>query len=428
MNKAFLPHEQSRKVAFVASIYGHFGAFHLPYMELLQQHGCEVHAYAQPGQERERLERLGVVCHDVPISRSPLQAGNWRALGLLTESFRTEKFRLVHVHTPVASFLGRIAARRAGVPCTMYTAHGFHFYAGAPLLNWLLYYPLERLLARWTDILITMNGEDWERSLKFPVRRKAVYVPGVGLDLGVYGSGSPGSPDSPGGAVPAPRTKAEAWQALGLPQLAEEPDACVVLCIAELNANKNQRQLVEALGRIRAEAGSARGLQLVLAGTGPSEPELLAHAERLGVRDRVHALGFRRDIPALLRACDAAALVSYREGLPRAVMEAMAAGKPVIGTRIRGIRDLIADAATGWLVPVGDAGATADALRRLRDDPAHARAMGEAGRERIKGFGLPAVLREMEALYIEALDAKPPAPAQAAPDSGSSVGPAGHEP
>ncbi|MEC0090749.1 hypothetical protein PMSM_11535 [Paenibacillus macquariensis subsp. macquariensis] len=382
------------KVAFVASIYGHFGNFHLPYMDLLQQKGCEVHAYAQPGEERQRLEQKGIVCHDVPIQRSPLQAQNWKALRVLTESFRKEGFQFVHVHTPVASILGRIAAHRAGVPCTLYTAHGFHFFKGAPLLNWMLYYPFERWMARFTDVLITINGEDFERALKFPVRNKVTYVSGVGIDLNVYGGRE---------EHPATKTEKTEWrrQLFDLPTNAEEEPAFVVLCVAELNANKNQKQLIEALCQLGDHVGN---IHLALAGTGPSEQTLLELANQLGVRDRVHMLGYRRDIPDLLRACDAAVLVSYREGLPRAIMEAMAAGKPVIGTDIRGLRDLIDHEITGILVPVDDAVATAKAFLQLRDDPALGAAMGEVNKERILRYGLPAVLRDMDSIYIEALN------------------------
>ncbi|MEK4510573.1 glycosyltransferase family 4 protein [Paenibacillus sp. FSL K6-2524] len=382
------------KVAFVASIYGHFVNFHLPYMDLLQQKGCEVHAYAQPGEARQRLEQSGIVCHDVPIQRSPLQVQNWKALGILTESFRKEGFRFIHVHTPVASILGRIAARLAHVPYTLYTAHGFHFFKGAPLLNWMLYYPFERLMARFTDVLITINNEDFERALKFPVRNKATYVCGVGIDLKVYGNHEEFH-------VSNEEKRARRCQLFDLPESDEEESAFVVLCVAELNANKNQKQLIEALGQL---GEGASNIHLVLAGVGPSETSLEELANRLGVADRVHILGYRRDIPDLLRECDAAALVSYREGLPRAVMEAMAAGKPVIGTHIRGIRDLIDHESTGILVPVNDVPATAKALLQLRDDSALATAMGEANKVRIVRYGLPAVLREMDLIYTEALN------------------------
>ncbi|MDF2667702.1 MAG: hypothetical protein K0R67_8 [Paenibacillus sp.] len=382
------------KAAWVASIYRHFTGFHIPYMKLLQQKGCEVHAYAQSGEGREQLEAIGVICHDVPICRSPLRKENLKALAMLTDSFRQEKFQLVHVHTPVAALLGRIAARRAGVPCTIYTAHGFHFHKGAPLLNWLLYYPLERMMARWTDILITMNGEDWERALNFKVQGKVVYVPGVGIDLEAYG----------GKLEDNPNGKRDARRKLNLPHLQNQTrDAYIVLCIAELNANKNQRQLIEALG----EAGTqGSDIHLVLAGTGHLETALISLAERLGVQDRVHMLGYRRDIPDLLQACDAVALLSHREGLPRAIMEAMAAGKPVLGTHIRGIRDLVAEGVSGILVPVGDNTATADALIRLRNQPALSGRMGAAGRARLVDYSLPSVMQEMDVIYSDALRIK----------------------
>lgn len=363
-------------------------------MELLQQKGCEVHAYAQPGEARLRLEEKGIVCHDVPIQRSPLQVQNWAALGILTESFMKEGFQFIHVHTPVASILGRIAARRAGVPCTLYTAHGFHFFKGAPLLNWMLYYPLERLMARWTDVLITINSEDYERAKKFSVRKKVTYVSGVGLDLQVY--------DSEEEHSEAPMEKTDRRrQRFDLPKSDNDEPPFVVLCVAELNANKNQKQLIEALGLLGDQAGN---IHLAFAGTGPFDQILQELANRLGVSDRVHFLGYRKDIPELLRACDIAALVSYREGLPRAIMEAMAVGKPVVGTHIRGIRDLIEHESTGMLVPVDDITATANAFIQLRDDPALTKAMGDANKERIIRYGLPAVLREMDSIYIEALN------------------------
>jgi glycosyltransferase involved in cell wall biosynthesis len=190
-------------------------------------------------------------------------------------------------------------------------------------------------------------------------------------------------------------------QLFNLPESEVEESVFVVLCVAELNANKNQKQLIQALSQLSDQADN---IHLALAGTGPSERTLLELADRLGVRDRVHVLGHRRDIPELLKACDAVALVSYREGLPRAVMEAMAAGKPVIGTNIRGIRDLIANGTAGILVPVDDVAATSKALYLLREDPALVEAMGEANKEKIMSYRLSSVLRELDTIYTEALN------------------------
>lgn len=360
-------------------------------MELLQHKGCEVHAYAESGPERSRLEKNGVVCHDIPISRSPLRSGNLKALSLLTASFRKEEFRLVHVHTPVASILGRIAAHRAGVPCTIYTAHGFHFFKGAPIVNWMIYYPLERLMARFTHILITINNEDWKRASRFPVRNKVKFVSGVGINIGNYGGSRRISPEE---------KSIIREQRLGLFDEEEGQSSFVVLCIAELNANKNQKQLIEALGLLSRQG---ERVHLVLAGSGPSELHLREVARSLGVERQVHWMGHRSDIPELLETADAAALVSLREGLPRSVMEAMAAGKPVIGTNIRGVRDLIEDGETGLLVPSGDPAATAQAILKLKNHPELVNKMGEASRVRIRKFSLSEVLPIMDEIYTGAL-------------------------
>lgn len=216
---------------------------------------------------------------------------------------------------------------------------------------------------------------------------------GVGLDLQVYGSGE-------GDNEIAKMMGESRYQLFDLPKSDNDNPSFVVLCVAELNANKNQKQLIEALHHLGDQASD---IHLAFAGTGPFEQTLIELATRLEVRDQVHFLGFRRDIPDLLQACDVAALVSYREGLPRAIMEAMAAGKPVIGTHIRGIRDLIEHESTGMLVPVDDIAATAKALVQLRADAALTAAMGKANKDRIIRYGLPAVLREMDSIYIEAL-------------------------
>ena len=160
------------KVAYIATVYRHLEAFHLPFMKLLQNKGFVVHAYAAPDYSKEGVKKQGVICHDIPFQRSPFHPENVRAFKMLYNSFKNERFCFIHVHTPVASVLGRIAAKMAGVPCVMYTVHGFHFFSGAPIQNWLLFYPVERWMARWTDYLITINNEDYRRAKHFPVRKE----------------------------------------------------------------------------------------------------------------------------------------------------------------------------------------------------------------------------------------------------------------
>src|SRR5690606_11678819 len=210
------------KVAFLAAVYRHLEAFHLPYIKLLQQKGCEVHAYAYPDQGKIEVQNKGVICHDIQFKRTPFHVNNMKALMMLFQSFKVEPFDLIHVHTPVASVLGRIAAKMSGNPFVIYTAHGFHFFTGAPILNWLLYYPVERLLSRWTDYLITINEEDYQRAKRFPVRREVLYVQGVGIDINQFL------------LLNEMEIRKQKRKELGI----RENDF-VILSVAELNKNKN---------------------------------------------------------------------------------------------------------------------------------------------------------------------------------------------
>jgi glycosyltransferase involved in cell wall biosynthesis len=371
------------KVAFVATVYRHLSGFHLPFIALLQRKGYDVHAYGRPDHGKEQLQGEGVVCHDIPFQRQPFSRENWTAYRELTQSFREEGFDMVHVHTPVAAFLGRRAARKAGVPAVVYTAHGFHFHRGAPWKNWLLYYPLEYWLARSTHHLITMNQEDAWRADTMPVRGQAHFVPGVGVDVKSY------------------RVQLPTWvrhrvrSELGIGQ---EP--LVVLCVAELNDNKNQIQLLRAFQQLVAAKGPAYCL---FAGTGPNEAGLREAAEGMGMAPYVHFLGQRRDIPDLLAACDAVALVSMREGLPRCLLEGMAAGRALLATDVRGSRDLVIDGETGYLVPVGDVAATAQRLIELAERPELRKEMGERNERRVFFYEIASVVAKMERIYGAAL-------------------------
>jgi glycosyltransferase involved in cell wall biosynthesis len=373
-----------KKAAFVASVYRHFELFHVPVMQMLQSAGYEVHAFAEDDYAKARLQERGIVCHDIPIARSPLKVQNIRAARELIGHFKREQFQLVHVHTPVASILGRIAGKFAKTPAVLYTAHGFHFFQGAPLPFWLLYYPVERLMAPWTDVLITINREDYGRAAsRFPVRQSVQYVPGVGVDLERF----------------APEQTAAGRERLRA-ELQIAPDEHVVLCIAELNDNKNQIQLVEALHRVTQRGLKVRAL---LVGVGEQDTVLQQRARELGLQDSVQLLGYRLDVPDLIALSDVCTLLSKREGLPCFLLEAMASGRPILATNIRGSRDLVQDGETGRLVPIGDVEATADALYDLLTDDQTRAEMGRRIRECVKPYATENVVQQIEGIYAEAL-------------------------
>lgn len=373
-----------RKVLFIAHVENHLLNFHQPFFTYFQNKGWQVHLATRLGERREELGGLDVVCHNVPFARSPYSLANVTAFRQLRKLMEQETFSLVHVHTPVGAFLGRLAARFTATKPVVYTVHGFHFYQGAPARNWLIYYPLERLAARWTDGLVTINREDYELARKLPLRGKdrVFLIRGVGLDLNLYR-----------GQDPALRLRVR--QSLGF-----KADDILLLFVGEFMAGKNH---IQSLRMLRQLAGEQERVYLLLAGEGEYEQKLRIWAKRLGIAERVRFLGFRRDIPELLSAVDVLLLTSLREGLPRAVMEAMAAGRPVVATDIRGNRDLIVEGENGFLVPVGDVNRTTKAVQQLVADPMFSVRLGKAGQEMIEPYAIEQVLLEMEQVYCATL-------------------------
>ncbi|AEG15310.1 glycosyl transferase group 1 [Desulfofundulus kuznetsovii DSM 6115] len=373
------PCQGNGKVLFIASVYTHLAAFHTPFMKLLQEKGYEVYAAASSAEgHKEDVEAEGVTCWEVPFTRSPYGSANVLAYRRLRALLKEHRFDLIHVHTPVAAFLGRYLAKTTHQGPVLYTAHGFHFYKGAPRRNWLIYYNAERLAAPWTDGLIVMNGEDFDnaRRLGFEAGKNLFYVHGVGVDLSKFST-----PVAEKGSVRA---------TLGI-----DSDDVVITCVAELNDNKNQAFLIDAWRKFIRRYGHGH---LLLVGTGEKMVVLQQRVEQERI-PRVHFLGYRSDVPQILRETDIVTLVSKREGLPKSIMEAMAAGKPVVATNVRGNRDLVEHGKTGLLVELGDVDGLAAAIEKLVSNPEQRAAMGAAGREKIKEYSLEKVLAEMAAIY-----------------------------
>ncbi|MFB9325046.1 glycosyltransferase family 4 protein [Paenibacillus aurantiacus] len=365
------------KVLFCATVDYHFEKFHLPYMQWFREQGWEVHVAASGKLALPYTDRK----FDLPIARSPLKlARNWSAYRRLAAIMEEQDYDLIHCHTPVGGMLARLAGRRLrkrGAKI-LYTAHGFHFCKGAPLLNWLLYYPIERTMAAATDCLITINEEDYElaRRRRFPAGR-IERVSGVGVNLERY--------------HPLP----EAERHLRRRELGLAADDMAMFFAAEFNANKNQQLLIHALAGMRGYPGA----KLLLAGDGGRQAVCRELAERLGVADRVLFLGYRHDIDRLLPLCDLAVASSLREGLPVNIMEAMACGLPVVATRNRGHNELVEDAVNGYLVTAGDEQGFARRLEELCRSRSLRRRMGQASAQRAKRYALPEVRAQLADIY-----------------------------
>ena len=278
----------------------------------------------------------------IPSSRNPFDLrGNGFALSRVLGLIREYHYDFIHCHTPIGSVIGRIAAHMTKTKI-VYTAHGFHFFSGAPLKNWVLYYPIEKFLSRWTDVIITINKEDFERASANFYAKKTVYIPGVGIDT---------KKNKPLEQTEAGlKKKADKRLDIGVPK-----DAKMLVSVGELISRKNHSVIVKALQVLPND------YWYVIAGKGKMERKL-ADMDSSG---RLKLLGFRTDVVELLQVADLFVFPSIHEGLPVALMEAMAVGLPVVASRIRGNIDLIEDGKNGYLYDCHDAAGFAEGIIKI---------------------------------------------------------------
>lgn len=327
---------------------------------------------------KEDEKRYGVRLLHADVSRNPLSFQNVRAYKQLCKIIHANQIDSIHCNTPVGGILGRLAGRKCKVKKVIYQVHGFHFYKGAPKKNWLLYYPVERWLARYTDALITINQEDYQlakEKLKLRNNGKVYYVPGVGIDIKQYHTEDTNCE--------------EKRKELNIP-----PDAFVLLSAGELNANKNNAVIISAMEQLKRD-----DLHYVLCGVGDRENSLRMQAEKAGLQNNVHFLGYRNDIKALYKMADCFVMPSLREGLSRSLMEAMASGLPCVASRIRGNTDLIAEAEGGYLCETMDAAAYAEKLNFLANNPELREKMGRHNLIAIRKFSIETVTEEIRKIY-----------------------------
>ncbi|MCR5640977.1 MAG: glycosyltransferase family 4 protein [Lachnospiraceae bacterium] len=370
-----------KKVLFVATVVKtHIMQFHIPYLQMFQEHGWETAVASRNDYENPQDCQIPYCDHYYPVDfeRNPIKPGNIGAYRELKRIIDEGDYDIIHCHTPMGGVLARLAGRAARKRgCKMiYTAHGFHFFDGAPLPNWLMYYPVEKHLARDTDILITMNREDYQRALKKMPAKQVTYVHGVGVDTKRFATTSV-----------APE---ELRKEIGVAE-----DEAMILTVGELIKRKNHELVLRALAPL-----TDRKWKYVIVGRGVLLDHLKQVAEECGISDRVLFLGYRRDIPEMLHACDLFAFTSLQEGLPVAIMEAMAAGAPIVCTRNRGTADLIEDGVSGSFTRMEVADLTAQ-ITRLLDQPNLRKQYARESLKRIGTFDIDVVKKEMERIYFE---------------------------
>lgn len=360
-----------KRMLVTATVPGHIETFHLPLTRAMASRGWVVDtASSGPVNDPSITES-----HVVDWTRSPFSLRNIRAARQLKVILEENEYDLVYCHTPVAAAISRIVARshRAHGTRVAYMGHGFHFFRGAPLSYWLTYFPVEWMLSFLTDDILTINEEDFERASR-RFHSHVHLTKGVGLDLERFHAAS----DTP----PQDFRIAEGIA----------PNSAIVMFVGELSQRKNQDLLLRA-----ASQAVNTGLQVdvVLVGDGPAKTQLEELALELGLADRVHFLGRRSDIPQLLSQADLVASPAIHEGLPQNVLEAMAMGRPVLASPIRGHVDLIEHGVNGFLTQSFDPEEWALAIKHILSHPKLAARVGRKASERAQDFEVSKAVSEV---------------------------------
>lgn len=346
-----------KRILIITTISGFVPQFEMNNVQILQDLGYQVH-YASNfnnphyGVDNHRLDHSNIIRHQIDFVRSPFCIGkNINAYRQLLELLERIPFDFVHCHTPMGGVLGRIAVRHIRRDCkkdgidakirdrfkrikVIYTAHGFHFFRGASFLNWIFYYPVERWLAHDTDIMITINEEDYEQAKKFHLRKsknrkKQVWkVNGVGIDTESYKD------------ILLDRKKKR--KEFGISE-----DAYVFLSVGELSKRKNHQIVIKTLASMKAECKQKK-IFYFICGEGIERNRILRLIQRKNLKHRVKLLGYRADIKEMLSVADCFIFPSKQEGLPVALMEALAAGLPCICSDVRGNIDLAEEGNIRW--------------------------------------------------------------------------------
>ena len=324
----------------------------------------------------------GFKIHSIDCSRAPINKGNFKAVNQLKKIVENGHFDIVHCHTPIAAACCRIACRKVRKNGTkvIYTAHGFHFYKGAPFINWLVYYPIEKICSHFTDVLITINTEDYALAQKKMKAKSIQYVPGVGIDTEKFTNCTLSSDE-----------KNSLRKEMDVPF-----DAKLLVSVGELNENKNHQVVLKAISMLNDS-----NIHYAVAGRGNKSDDLTELAKKLGISDQSHLLGYRNDIAQIYKSADICCFPSIREGLGLAAIEGMAAGLPLIAADNRGTRDFCQNGVNGFMCDPFSPQDFADAISKLLNDNCLCARMGNQNTNDVKKFYINIVNNQMLEIYNE---------------------------
>ena len=351
--------------------------FLLPHIMNLSENGYEVEiACSVVGgridEIREKLNGYVKKIHTVRLVRSPVNPINCKGYGDVKEIINNGHYDIIWTNEPVMGVTVRLAARKARKNGTkvMYMVHGFHFYKGAPLLNWMIYYPIEKMMANKADLITTINCEDFKRAQTFNVPR-VEYIHGIGINTERL-------------------TKSE--KAIDIrEELGLSSDDFIVISVGELNKNKNQKVIIKAIAQLNDSK-----IHYILCGKGDQLENLQSLVKECGLEDRVHFLGYRKDVVDITSQADVFAMPSKREGLPVASLEAMYCGLPLVNSNIRGLEDVTENGKSGYTCEPDNVDAFVEGIRKLKENDSFRKEASRNNFETVKKFCVSETKKEVE--------------------------------
>jgi glycosyltransferase EpsD len=365
------------KILFTASIAKHLLRFHLPYLKWFKEQGYEVHIACEGDEEVPFVDKKWTV----PFVRSPFSKGHFQAYKVLKEVIDREAYSLIHCHTPMASIVTKLAAKEARSLGTkvLYTAHGFHFYKGAPLINWLTYYPVELFTSGYADAIITINSEDYKRiSKKGDKKTNYFLIPGIGVDNKRFN-------------IVSKEEKNRLRNLKGFSQ-----DDYIAVYAAEFIARKNHKFLIEAIINHKDEFPN---LKILFCGRGELKDKMEVLVKQNKLESVIYFMGFRNDIEELFKMSDLGISSSKQEGLGLNLIEEMMCGLPILATEDRGHKEIVESGKNGYLYEQNNKKAFIAYFKKIYGNPDLREKMGKNALDVSHKFEITNSLEEMSMIY-----------------------------
>ncbi len=364
------------KVLLLCSTDNMIWQFLIPHIRDLQKYGATIDCVcSRTGFWFDELKtKFGLNMINVPMTRLPLTFKNYGAYKTLVALQNENKYDLIYCQQPVGGMLGRLLGRKFKIP-VIYTAHGYFFFKGNNAVKNFIFKSAERVMARWTDVLITMNDEDFSESKKFKCEN-CYNISGIGLDIEKYNNQE--------------FDKISFKKSLGIKE-----NEKIILSVSEFIKRKNHETMIKTFARLVKENANVK---YILCGDGKLMAKMQELVQKLDLKNKVIFLGYRRDVNKIMQISDIFYHQSFHEGLTMSIMEAMYFKLPIVASSVRGNKNLVKEEG-GILTSAKDINSQLNALKYLLDNDEICEQMGEFNRKHVDKYLLKNVRKELKQIY-----------------------------